>query len=99
MTPDWPQRVAAIRHPLLVPSLWLAFSLGYFYLIWLLGDRSTSIWETNAGLLGSVLVYCLIPAFQLACAPYCGRRTSTAAEAFTELVADPASRDSLRSIR
>jgi hypothetical protein len=70
MTVPWSIKFAQKTNPLLLPCLWVALSTGYFALVFLYSEGESYLWDTRLQAWGTSLVYCLIPAYLLACSYY-----------------------------
>ncbi len=86
----WLLRIAERRHALVIPAVWLLLSLGYFTVVVGSSSGQSRVWESPAEIWGAVLVYCIVPAYLLFCAPFQWRRSSAAAADIGLLVGDPA---------
>lgn len=86
----WLVRVADRSHPLLVPLVWLTFSLGYLTLVKNLNTSALEVWPSEAALWGTILVYCLVPAYFFLCTPYIWHRSEAAVQVLTPILPDPA---------
>ena len=89
MPAPWLVRVAFERHPLLVPGAFFALTFGYLAIVLLLSSGTSVAWSTGEEAWGSALLYCLLPAYLLFCAPYIWRRSATSLDNLTPLLPDP----------
>ncbi len=86
----WLSRLADRTHPLALPGVWVAASLGYFYLIYRTEGTESCCWANSAQLLGSVLNYVLITGYLLGALVYLHRGHHDVVRQLAPLVDDPA---------
>jgi len=91
MRGPWLVWVAQRTHPALVPGIWLLISFATLGLISSATPiTASSVWSSTAALWGTILVYCLIPAYFAFATPYLWQRTQSAVAQLSELLPDPA---------
>lgn len=90
MQAPWLVRVAFTRHPLLVPGAIFLVGFGYLALTIELTGGTSWAWRKPIEAWSSALVYSLIPAYLLFCAPFEWRRSEQALTALSNLLPDAA---------
>jgi hypothetical protein len=85
----WLVRVAFERHPLLVPGAAFTLSFAYFALMLRCSAGESLAWSSPEEAWGAALLYCLLPAYLLFCAPFMWRRSATSLEQLDHLLEAP----------
>jgi len=75
LRPPWTVRVAERSHIAALPSAWLIFSLGYYWLVHTYSEGSGCCWPSASNLWGTIATYSAIPAYILLLSTYLWRHT------------------------